>query len=110
MIHTASPFILNAEDYEKDLFRPAIDGTLSVLRATQKYNDNVKRVVITSSFAANYDPSQGLHPGYTYTDADWAPFTRDGPVEGGAFVAYLASKTFAERAAWDYVEQEKVWS
>jgi len=108
IIHTASPFVLGATDFENDLFRPAINGTTSILRAAQKNNSNIKRIVITSSFAANLDPTKGVRPGFTYTDSDWNPVTREAAASSsdGVF-AYVASKTFAERAAWDYVENEK---
>ncbi|KIW11772.1 hypothetical protein PV08_09044 [Exophiala spinifera] len=107
IIHTASPFVLNARDFEEDLFRPAINGTLSVLQAAQRNNPSVARVVITSSFAAHLDPSKGSRPGHTYTDADWNPVTRKDAASGDGVVAYLASKTFAEQAAWEYVTNEK---
>jgi nucleoside-diphosphate-sugar epimerase len=93
------------------LFRPAINGTTSVLRAAQKNNPNVKRIVITSSFAANLDPTKGVRPGFTYTDSDWNPVTREAAnASGDGVFAYVASKTFAEQAAWDYIEKEKVRS
>jgi nucleoside-diphosphate-sugar epimerase len=111
IIHTASPFTLGATDFENDLFRPAINGTTSVLRAAQKNNPNVKRIVITSSFAANLDPTKGVRPGFTYTDSDWNPVTREAAnASGDGVFAYVASKTFAEQAAWDYIETEKVRS
>jgi nucleoside-diphosphate-sugar epimerase len=46
--HTASPFHMNADD-PKELFDPAINGTLGVLKSIQKNNKDVKRVVITRS-------------------------------------------------------------
>jgi nucleoside-diphosphate-sugar epimerase len=47
VVHTASPFVLEAPKDENDLIRPAVDGTLAVVRAAHKHK--VKRVVITSS-------------------------------------------------------------
>ena len=92
VLHTASPFPLVAPEHEDDLILPAREGTLRVLRVA--HAEGVKRVVLTSSFAAigyGNDP----HPGI-FTEADWSnPAAEIG--------AYPKSKTLAERAAWDYV-------
>jgi nucleoside-diphosphate-sugar epimerase len=109
VIHTASPFVMHVEHNKQDLLDPAIHGTEEILNSIIKYNPNVKRVVITSSFAAILDMDKGPRPGYTYTEKDWNPVTYEiaskDDTDGG--VAYCASKTFAERAAWDFVEKNK---
>ncbi|KAH7056993.1 putative cinnamoyl-CoA reductase [Macrophomina phaseolina] len=108
VVHTASPFQLSVEDNVRDLLDPAIKGTTQILEAIHKFNPSVKRVVITSSFAAMFDLSQGLRPGHAYTEADWNPVTYDeaAKTDNGA-VAYLASKTLAEQAAWKFLEDKK---
>jgi nucleoside-diphosphate-sugar epimerase len=98
---------LNATDFETELLQPAINGTTGILEAVQKYNSAVSRVVITSSFASVLDPTQGQRPGYVYTEADWDPVTIE-QANSSPVLAYLASKTFAERAAFDYVKEKKV--
>lgn len=50
VVHTASPFPLESPKDENVLIRPAVEGTLAVMRAAHKHK--VKRVVITSSVAA----------------------------------------------------------
>lgn len=70
VIHTASPFYLDAKDFAKELYEPAVNGTLSVLKAVKEHNPNVQRIVITSSFAAILDFERGVRPGYGYTEAD----------------------------------------
>ena len=51
VIHTASPLPTAApKDPEAEVIRPAVDGTLAVLRACHRHR--VSRVVITSSIAA----------------------------------------------------------
>src|SRR5665811_110324 len=50
VLHVASPFPTGTPKGEKDLLIPARDGTLRVLRAAR--DAGVKRVVLTSSFAA----------------------------------------------------------
>ncbi|KAG0647827.1 Ketoreductase azaE [Hyphodiscus hymeniophilus] len=106
VIHTASPFHFNVTDTKKDLLDPAIIGTTGVLKAIKKNAPSVKHVVITSSFAAIIDGKKGLRPGYKYSEKDWNPITEEeAPLNPGN--GYRASKTFAEKAAWDFVEKEK---
>jgi len=67
----------------------------------------VKRVVITSSFASIVDGKKGnLIPDHTYSEKDWNPVTEEEAVQSPSN-GYRASKTFAEKAAWDFVEKEK---
>jgi len=106
VIHTASPFQMNVEDNERDLLDPAVKGTTGILAAINKYNPDVKRVVITSSFASIVSMAEGQRPGYTYTEADWNPVTWEEAKTGPGGVAYCASKTFAEKAAFDFVKEK----
>jgi nucleoside-diphosphate-sugar epimerase len=50
VIHIASPFPSKDPKNEEDILRPAIDGTLNVLKACRKCC--VEKVVLTSSIAA----------------------------------------------------------
>lgn len=106
VLHTASPFHFNVTDVQKDLLDPAIIGTTGILKSIKQSAPTVKRVVITSSFAAIVDPAKGFWPGHVYSEEDWNPITeeeaRENPTAG-----YRASKTFAEKAAWDFLEKEK---
>lgn len=103
VIHTASPYHFNATDVKKEMLDPAIIGTTGILKAIKNNAPSVKRVVITSSTAAMFD--QGQSVGKIYSEADWNPITEAEAYEGPAN-GYRASKTFAERAAWDFVAQE----
>ena len=107
VIHTASPFQTQVEDNERDLLIPAIHGTTEVLQAVYKHNANVKRVVITSSFASCFDASKGLWPEKTYTEKDWNPIKYDEAKDAEGGMAYMASKTLAEKAAFDFVKENK---
>ena len=107
VIHTASPFTVEVEDNERDLLEPAIKGTTEIIQAVQTYAPQVKRVVITSSFASIIDLSLGNRPGYIYSEADWNPITYDQAKVADGPTAYCASKAFAERAAWDFVKDKK---
>jgi nucleoside-diphosphate-sugar epimerase len=106
VIHTASPyhFKANTEEAIKELITTAVSGTTGILEAVKAKAPTVKRVVITSSFAAIVDPKKPLS--YKYTEADWDPITEK-EARQNALSAYRASKTFAEKAAWDFVQREK---
>jgi nucleoside-diphosphate-sugar epimerase len=94
VLHVASPFPLEDPADEEELIRPAVQGTLRVLRACAA-SGTVRRVVLTSSVAA-------VRPAYTgdapLTEADWAAADGNDP--------YQKSKTLAERAAWDFVREQ----
>jgi nucleoside-diphosphate-sugar epimerase len=96
VLHVASPLPPSVPKHEDELIIPAREGTLRVLRASR--DAGVKRVVVTSSFAAiGYGRKEQNAP---YTEADWTPLN-------GEFVApYQKSKTLAERAAWDFMANE----
>jgi nucleoside-diphosphate-sugar epimerase len=91
VLHVASPFPAGAPDHEDDLIIPAREGTLRVLRAAR--GAGVRRVVVTSSFAA---VGYGVEPGdHVFTEEDWTDASAD-------IGAYIKSKAIAERAAWDF--------
>lgn len=72
----------------------------------KKSAPSVKHVVITSSFASIINPMKGHWPGHTYTEADWNPVT-PGAALSHPGLGYAASKTYAEKAAWDFLEKER---
>ncbi|CDM27682.1 hypothetical protein DTO006G1_7788 [Penicillium roqueforti] len=102
VLHTASPFHFNVQDPVKDFLDPAIKGTTGILKAIKEYAPTVKRVVITSSFAAIVNGKQ--HP-KVYSEKEWNPVTWEEALDHSQ--VYRASKTFAEKAAWAFVEKEK---
>jgi len=77
-------------------------GTTSILKAIARFAPQVRRVVITSSFAAILDEAKIADPGTTFTEASWNPVTLE-DIHRNPATAYRASKTLAERAAWDFV-------
>lgn len=91
--HLASPIPPGVPKDENELIRPAVDGTLRVLRAAAA-SGTVRRVVLTSSVDAI---SHGHPHSQTraLTEADWSTVDTAGP--------YARSKVYAERAAWDFV-------
>ncbi|RMZ71458.1 aldehyde reductase II [Pyrenophora seminiperda CCB06] len=106
VLHTASPFHYNVTDVKKDLLDPAIIGTTSILKSIKAHAPSVKHVVVTSSYAAIVHPHKGYWPGHVYSEDDWDPITLEEATEN-PMTGYRASKTFAEKAAWDFVENEK---
>jgi nucleoside-diphosphate-sugar epimerase len=42
-----------------------------------------------------------------WTENDWNPITWEEGVTGNQSAAYRASKTWAEKAAWDFMEKSK---
>ena len=96
VLHVASPFPTSMPKHEDELIVPARDGALRVLRAARRAG--VKRVVLTSSFAAvGYGP---IPEGKVFTEADWTDPDYPG------ISAYVKSKTLAELAAWEFVKGE----
>jgi nucleoside-diphosphate-sugar epimerase len=95
VLHVASPFPPNAPKHEDELIVPAREGALRVLRASR--DTGVKRVVLTSSFAAI---GYGHEPQTTpFNEANWTNIKVD-------TAAYVKSKALAERAAWDFIANE----
>ncbi len=96
VLHVASPFPANVPKHEDELIVPAREGALRVLRAAR--DAGVKRVVLTSSFAAI---GYGLKPQQApFDETSWT-----NPDAKGVS-AYAKSKTLAERAAWDFIARE----
>ena len=96
VLHVASPFPPNIPKHEDELIVPAREGTLRVLRAVR--DAGVKRVVLTSSFAAI---------GYGH-DSQKTPFDETNWTDpnGDDVRPYVKSKTLAERAAWDFIADD----
>lgn len=95
VLHAASPFPAVQPEDEDEVVVPAREGTLRVLRFAR--DAGVKRVVVTSSFAAvgyGHAPVERA-----YTEDDWTD------VDGPGVTPYAKSKTLAERAAWDFAAE-----
>lgn len=105
-MHTASPFHYNTNDVEKDLLIPAIHGTKNALNSIKKYGPQIKSVVITSSFAAVGKPDGTYTPTEPLTENSWYESTWETALSSPQ-LGYRASKLFAEKAAWEFMEKEK---
>ncbi len=96
VLHIASPIFLRLPKNEDEMIRPAVDGTLRVLKAAR--DSGVKRVVMTSNFGAvgysHKDKSTVI------TEESWTD-----PNEKG-LSTYNKSKVLAEQAAWNFIKTE----
>jgi nucleoside-diphosphate-sugar epimerase len=96
VLHVASPFPASVPKHEDELIVPAREGALRVLRASR--DAGVKRVVLTSSFAAiGYGQKPQIAP---FNETNWTD------PNGDDVLPYVKSKTLAERAAWNFIASE----
>jgi nucleoside-diphosphate-sugar epimerase len=96
VLHIASPFPATLPQHEDELIVPAREGALRVLHAAR--DAGVKRVVLTSSFAAiGYGQKVQTAP---FNESNWTD------PAGEDVQPYAKSKTLAERAAWDFIANE----
>jgi len=95
-LHVASPFPQTVPKNEDEIIVPAREGALRVLRASR--DAGVKRVVLTSSFAAiGYGHKEQSPP---FDETTWTD------TNGSDVLPYVKSKALAERAAWDFIAKE----
>ncbi|SJX62559.1 related to methylglyoxal reductase (NADPH-dependent) [Sporisorium reilianum f. sp. reilianum] len=117
IVHVASPYVLTAKNNKKDIIEPALHMTRNVLEPALKAENKakaagatpqLKRIVVTSSFAAILNPLRGIEKrDYTYTDKDWQPLQYAFLGHFYTPLAYLISKTLAEKSVWTFLEQHK---
>ncbi|EJD07758.1 NAD-binding protein [Fomitiporia mediterranea MF3/22] len=105
--HTASPFHFNADDPD-ELIGPAVKGTIGMLESALKFGGSqLKRVAVTSSCASILNPSStGVLNEESWNEESIAIVKEKGR-EAPAQEKYRASKSLAEKAAWDFVEKNK---
>jgi dihydroflavonol-4-reductase len=98
ILHLASPFPAAQPRDEQDLIRPAVQGTLRLLRVASAAG--VQRFVQTSSMAAVIygHPHSRTEP---FTESDWTV------VDAPGISAYVKSKTLAERAGREFAEKDR---
>ncbi|MFT6324275.1 MAG: nucleoside-diphosphate-sugar epimerase, partial [Halieaceae bacterium] len=102
--HTASPFVTDVKDPQRDLIDPAVQGTKNVLE-TANNTSSVKRVVVTSSCAAIYsDAIDAVNaPNGCLTEKQW------NTTSSLSYQPYFYSKTLAEKKAWEMYELQTQW-
>ena len=112
VIHAASPFLYRVVKDNSEFLVPALNGTREILKAVKAHAPSVTRVIITGSCAAVVDLTGEANKPATaepkmYTEDDWNPDSWEAALAGSPSVAYRASKKFAEKAAWEFLETEK---
>jgi dihydroflavonol-4-reductase len=95
VLHIASPFVTAMPKDPAELIRPAVEGTRRAVNAA--LDAGAERVVVTSSVAAVQHAR--VRRGHLFTTSDWTD-----PGERG-ISAYTASKTLAEREAWNIADR-----
>jgi nucleoside-diphosphate-sugar epimerase len=106
VVHTASPFRYDAQDAEKEILGPAINGTTNMLQAVKKLAPQITQVVFTSSIVAIIDLRNPGDYRTVHSEKSWNPVTIEEAKTERGFAAYSASKTYAERAFWEFFEKE----
>ena len=94
VLHVASPFVIAEPKDENEMIKPAVEGTLRALNAAKKAG--IKKVVLTSSTVAMAGDKKKNH----LTQESWTDAKID------KVSAYMKSKTLAERAAWDFYNNQ----
>ena len=104
VFHTASPFVVNVEDPQRDLIDPAVKGTRNVLEEVNR-TESVRRVVLTSSCAAIYTDAIDCAnaPGGMLTEEVW------NTTASLDYQPYSYSKTLAEKEGWAIAAEQDRW-
>lgn len=107
--HVASPFHMNVKDPYKDLINPAVNGTLSILKSAEREGKNIQRIVITSSFASVVNPTSD--PSHVFNETQWNEHSpkvvKEQGIDAPPSEVYRCSKVMAEKAAWNFVKENK---
>ncbi len=104
VLHTASPFVTNVGDPQRQLIDPALLGTRNVLEEASR-TPSVGRVVLTSSCAAIYGDNIDLldTPHRVFTEEIWNTSS------SLSHNPYSYSKMLAEKEAWEMARAQERW-
>ncbi|KAG8769042.1 methylglyoxal reductase (NADPH-dependent) gre2 [Serendipita sp. 397] len=104
IIHSASPLPSTNPDDDPQLhIKPAVEGTLSLLKSAAS-SESVKRVVITASMASALEKTR-CAPDTWSNNAIRAVEQRGKKAPPAA--KYAASKALAEKKAWEFMNERK---
>ncbi|PMH44901.1 NAD-dependent epimerase [Vibrio sp. 10N.286.49.B3] len=94
LLHVASPYSVANPKNADDMIKPAVEGSLRALRAAKKAG--IKRVVLTSSTLT----MMATMKSGTFGPNDWAD------TNSKDISTYAKSKTLAEKAAWQFMDEQ----
>ncbi|KAH8110872.1 NAD-binding protein [Phellopilus nigrolimitatus] len=119
--HTASPFHFNADD-PNDVIEPAVKGTVGILESALKHAKRIlspffssahdsgpqlrRIVVLSSSLSIASDSAHGELDERRWNEESIAEVRAQGRA-AGQLAKYCASKSLAEKAAWEFAEKHK---
>ncbi|WOL17024.1 dihydroflavonol-4-reductase [Canna indica] len=103
VFHIATPMDFDSKDPENEIIKPTINGILSIMRSCKEAG-TVKRVVFTSS-AGTVNVQEQQLPEYDETWWSDMEFCRRVKMTGWM---YFVSKTLAEKAAWEFAEENGI--
>jgi len=100
VLHLASP--LAGKLPPAEMLDAAVNGTLNIIRQATK--SGVKNFSVASSIGAVWDRNNIKS---RYTSDDWNPITKDQILSGtlDTLSSYSGTKTFAERAVWEFAAE-----
>ncbi|XP_022944747.1 tetraketide alpha-pyrone reductase 1 [Cucurbita moschata] len=101
VFHTASP-VLDATHSKDETLEPAIEGTLNLLRSCKK-NPSLRRVVLTSS-SSTVRGREDFDPKIPLDESSWTSVQLCERLK----VWYALAKTLAEKAAWDFCNENGI--
>ncbi|GMF00634.1 unnamed protein product [Ambrosiozyma monospora] len=96
------------EDLKDVFLTPTLEGTKQILTSIQKVAPQVTDVVMTSSMQAIVPDHTALKEPKEFTAKDWTTGDWDKDVGNDRTKAYTLSKAYSERAAWQFVKENKV--
>ncbi|CCH60144.1 hypothetical protein TBLA_0C03410 [Henningerozyma blattae CBS 6284] len=105
VIHTAGPLGFDYTNIYEEVIRPSVEGTLNLMRDISRYGgESIKKFILTSSSSAIEHPDGYVNNKSIHTEETWPSITQS---EGckNAVNGYYASKTFAEKEAWNFYKQ-----
>ena len=100
VIHTECPSPNVEPADEDDVMKPAVEGTLNILKACQGA-PSVRRVVYTGDIHAILKGYPNIN-NQVFSEKDWVA-----EADEACLKAYMKGKAKAEKVAWDFVEAQK---
>nr|AQL59240.1 dihydroflavonol 4-reductase [Delphinium chefoense] len=103
VFHVATPMDFESKDPENEVIKPTIEGMLGIMKSCVKAK-SVRRLVFTSS-AGTVNVEE--HQQAEYDENSWTDveFCRTRKMTGWM---YFVSKTLAEKAAWEFAQQNNI--